>query len=111
MSLIIFMIGFSVGFGCIPFLLMGELFPTAQRSLLSSLAGSFNLAVMFAVIKTYHPLEDVQDIQIFTENIVLISNPFLPTGHHNVRHVLDVQCAVRNRGDLCDSLRAGNQGP
>ncbi|EDS41795.1 sugar transporter [Culex quinquefasciatus] len=57
-SLIIFMIGFSVGFGCIPFLLMGELFPTAQRSLLSSLAGSFNLAVMFAVIKTYHPLED-----------------------------------------------------
>lgn len=58
-SLIIFMIGYSVGFGCIPFLLMGELFPTAQRSLLSSLAGSFNLAVMFIVIKTYHPLEDV----------------------------------------------------
>ncbi|XP_055594970.1 facilitated trehalose transporter Tret1-like [Uranotaenia lowii] len=57
-SLIVFMIGFSVGFGCIPFLLMGELFPTAQRSLLSSLAGSFNLAVMFIVIKTYHPLED-----------------------------------------------------
>ncbi|XP_058460214.1 facilitated trehalose transporter Tret1-like isoform X2 [Malaya genurostris] len=58
-SLIIFMIGFSIGFGCIPFLLMGELFPTAQRSLLSSLAGSFNLAVMFVVIKTYHPLEDI----------------------------------------------------
>ncbi|XP_058833693.1 facilitated trehalose transporter Tret1-like [Topomyia yanbarensis] len=58
-SLIIFMVGFSIGFGCIPFLLMGELFPTAQRSLLSSLAGSFNLAVMFIVIKTYHPLEDV----------------------------------------------------
>ncbi|EAT41278.1 AAEL007050-PA [Aedes aegypti] len=57
-SLIVFMIGFSIGFGCIPFLLMGELFPTAQRSLLSSLAGSFNLAVMFVVIKTYHPLED-----------------------------------------------------
>ncbi|XP_055538358.1 facilitated trehalose transporter Tret1-2 homolog [Wyeomyia smithii] len=59
LSLIIFMIGFSIGFGCIPFLLMGELFPTAQRSLLSSLAGSFNLAVMFIVIKTYHPLEDI----------------------------------------------------
>ncbi|XP_053685630.1 facilitated trehalose transporter Tret1-2 homolog [Sabethes cyaneus] len=57
-SLITFMIGFSLGYGCIPFLLMGELFPTAQRSLLSSLAGSFNLAVMFVVIKTYHPLED-----------------------------------------------------
>uniref|UniRef100_A0A182WEI2 Major facilitator superfamily (MFS) profile domain-containing protein n=1 Tax=Anopheles minimus TaxID=112268 RepID=A0A182WEI2_9DIPT len=58
-SLIVFMIGFSIGFGSIPFLLMGELFPTAQRSLLSSLAGSFNLAMMFTVIKTYHPLEDL----------------------------------------------------
>jgi len=58
-SLIVFMIGFSIGFGCIPFLIMGEIFPTAQRSLLSSLAGSFNLGVMFIVIKTYHPLEDV----------------------------------------------------
>ncbi|XP_050090836.1 facilitated trehalose transporter Tret1-2 homolog [Anopheles aquasalis] len=57
LSLIVFMVGFSVGFGSIPFLLMGELFPTAQRSLLSSLAGSFNLAMMFTVIKTYHPLE------------------------------------------------------
>ncbi|XP_058054248.1 facilitated trehalose transporter Tret1-2 homolog [Anopheles bellator] len=58
-SLIVFMIGFSIGFGSIPFLLMGELFPTAQRSLLSSLAGSFNLAMMFTVIKTYHPLEEL----------------------------------------------------
>lgn len=53
------MVGFSVGFGCIPFLLMGEIFPSAQRSLLSSIAGSFNLAVMFIVIKTYHYLENV----------------------------------------------------
>lgn len=60
-SLIVFMIGFSVGFGCIPFLLMGEIFPTAQRSTLSSIAGSMNLGMMFAVIKTYHPLEKVMD--------------------------------------------------
>ena len=51
------MVGFSIGFGCIPFLLMGELFPTAQRSFLSSFAGSFNLITMFTVIKTYHQLE------------------------------------------------------
>lgn len=56
-SLMLFMVGFSVGFGSIPFLLMGELFPAAQRSLMSSVAGSFNLLVMFLVIKTYHPLE------------------------------------------------------
>lgn len=53
-----FMVGFSIGFGSIPFLLMGELFPTKQRGILSSFAGSFNLLVMFTVIVTYHPLED-----------------------------------------------------
>lgn len=58
-SLIVFMIGFSIGFGCIPFLLLGELFPAEKRSVLSSIAGSFNLGVMFIVIKTYHYLEAV----------------------------------------------------
>ena len=58
LSLMAFMVGFSIGFGSIPFLLMGELFPTKQRGILSSFAGSFNLLVMFTVIVTYHPLED-----------------------------------------------------
>lgn len=58
-SLIVFMVGFSIGFGCIPFLLMGEILPSPQRSLLSSIAGSVNLGIMFMVIKTYHPLEEV----------------------------------------------------
>lgn len=53
------MIGYSLGFGCIPFLLMGEILPTKQRSVLSSIAGSFNLGAMFVVIKTYHPLQVV----------------------------------------------------
>lgn len=52
------MVGFSIGFGSIPFLLMGELFPTKQRGILSSLAGSYNLLIMFTVIITYHPLEE-----------------------------------------------------
>lgn len=60
LSLIVFMIGFSFGFGCVPFLLLGEIFPTQQRSILSSIAGSFNLGVMFIVIKTYHYLEKVR---------------------------------------------------
>lgn len=59
-SLVIYMIGFSIGFGCIPFLLLGELFPVNERSVLSSIAGSFNLGVMFIVIKTYHYLEAVR---------------------------------------------------
>lgn len=64
------MIGFSIGFGCIPFLLLGELFPADQRSVLSSIAGSFNLGVMFLVIKTYHYLEAVS---IFKRIILKIS--------------------------------------
>lgn len=55
-SLLLFMVGFSVGYANIPFLLMGELLPVRQRSVLSSLAGSFNLGTMFLVIKTYPQL-------------------------------------------------------
>lgn len=52
------MIGFSVGFGSIPFLLMGEIFPARQRGVLSSIAITFNVAAMFTVIKTFQPLEE-----------------------------------------------------
>lgn len=58
------MIGFSIGFGCIPFLLLGELFPADQRSVASAIAGSFNLGMMFIVIKTYHSLDAVGYNQI-----------------------------------------------
>ncbi|KAJ9592816.1 hypothetical protein L9F63_015507, partial [Diploptera punctata] len=56
-SLMAFMVGFSIGYCSIPFLLMGELIPEKQRSFLSSIAGSLNLGVMFIVIKTYHDLK------------------------------------------------------
>lgn len=59
------MIGYSIGFGTIPFLLMGEILPAAQRSLLSSVAGSFNLGAMFVVIKTYHPFESVRTLDFW----------------------------------------------
>jgi len=57
-SLIVFVIGFSIGYCSIPFLLMGELIPEKQRSFLSSIAGSLNLGIMFVVIKTYHDLKN-----------------------------------------------------
>lgn len=56
-SLVTYMIGFSIGFGCIPYLLLGELFPAQHRSVASAIAGSFNLGFMFIVIKTYHYLD------------------------------------------------------
>lgn len=56
-SLVVFMIGFSLGFGGLPFLLLGELFPAHYRSQLSAMASAVNLLSMFTVIKTYHSLE------------------------------------------------------
>uniref|UniRef100_A0A182N2H2 Facilitated trehalose transporter Tret1 n=1 Tax=Anopheles dirus TaxID=7168 RepID=A0A182N2H2_9DIPT len=95
-SLIVFMIGFSIGFGSIPFLLMGELFPTAQRSLLSSLAGSFNLAMMFTVIKTYHPLEDL----ITTSGTFLMYSVLCALGV-----VFVITCVPETKGRELDSIQ------
>ncbi|XP_032515113.2 facilitated trehalose transporter Tret1-like [Danaus plexippus] len=58
-SLVVFMIGFSLGFGGLPFLLLGELFPAHYRSQLSAMASAVNLLSMFTVIKSYHALEHV----------------------------------------------------
>lgn len=57
MSLVVFMLGFSLGFGGLPFLLLGELFPKHYRSQLSAMASAVNLLSMFVVLKSYHPLE------------------------------------------------------
>ncbi|KAM3964301.1 facilitated trehalose transporter Tret1 [Aphomia sociella] len=58
-SLVVFMMGFSIGFGGLPFLLLGELFPTHYRSQLSAMASAVNLLSMFTVIKTYHVLDTI----------------------------------------------------
>lgn len=57
-SSLVFIAAFSVGYCNIPFLLMGELLPLAQRSLLSSVAGACNLGSMFVIIKTFPDIED-----------------------------------------------------
>ncbi|XP_075974955.1 facilitated trehalose transporter Tret1-like isoform X2 [Anticarsia gemmatalis] len=56
-SLVVFMMGFSLGFGGLPFLLLGELFPAHYRSQLSAMASTINLLSMFSVIKSYHALD------------------------------------------------------
>lgn len=58
LSLLVFIAAFAVGYCNIPFLLMGELLPVAQRSLMSSVASAFNLGAMFIVIKTYPDIKD-----------------------------------------------------
>lgn len=56
-SLMVFIAAFALGYCNIPFLLMGEILPVGQRSILSSVASAFNLGSMFIVIKSYHDIK------------------------------------------------------
>jgi len=42
-SLVVFMIGYSIGYASIPFLLLGELLPARVKNICSAIASSFNL--------------------------------------------------------------------
>ncbi|XP_046825430.1 facilitated trehalose transporter Tret1-like isoform X2 [Vespa crabro] len=52
-SLIIYVIGFSLGFGPIPWLMMGEILPARIRGTAASIATAFNWTCTFVVTKTY----------------------------------------------------------
>ena len=42
-SLIIYMIGYSIGFACVPFLLLGEMLPARMKNFCGAVVSSFNL--------------------------------------------------------------------
>ena len=50
-GLVLFMVGYSVGFATVPFVLLGELLPSKFRSALGPVATAWNLANTFLVIK------------------------------------------------------------
>ena len=52
-SLIVFIVAYSLGFANVPFLIMGELFPAKYRGLLGSFASCFNLACTFTIVRTF----------------------------------------------------------
>ncbi|XP_078049843.1 trehalose transporter 1 isoform X1 [Augochlora pura] len=52
-SLIIYMIGFSLGFGPIPWLMMGEILPVKIRGSAASVVTAFNWTCTFVVTKAY----------------------------------------------------------
>lgn len=108
-SLIVFMIGYSIGFGTIPFLLMGEILPAAQRSFLSSVAGSFNLGAMFVVIKTYHPFESVCWICDYNKKKILFKSKLFPDNNDSW-YILVVFCAKCAWSGVCDILCARDEG-
>ena len=46
-----FMVGYSVGFATVPFVLLGEMLPSKFRNALGPVATAWNLANTFLVIK------------------------------------------------------------
>ena len=57
LSLIVFFIAYSGGYANVPFIIMGELFPSRYRSVLGSLASSFNLLCTFTVVRSFPPMQ------------------------------------------------------
>ncbi|XP_017043359.1 facilitated trehalose transporter Tret1-2 homolog isoform X2 [Drosophila ficusphila] len=57
-SLCVFIIMFSMGYGPVPWLMMGELFATDIKGFAGSLAGTSNWLLAFVVTKTFEDLND-----------------------------------------------------
>jgi facilitated trehalose transporter len=53
---IMFMIGYSIGFASLPYVLMGELLPSKYRNTLGGIVSSFNLVNNFMVLKLFTTL-------------------------------------------------------
>ncbi len=52
-AVVFFMVGYSVGFASVPYVLMGELLPARYRNALGSAATAVNLINTFLVVKVY----------------------------------------------------------
>ena len=57
-SLVVFIIGFSVGFGPIPWLMVAEITPITSRSATSAIATAFNWLGAFLITKNFELLKD-----------------------------------------------------
>lgn len=55
-SLVTYVIGFSLGFGPIPWLMMGEILPANVRGSAASLTTAFNWTCTFLVTKTFNDI-------------------------------------------------------
>ncbi len=56
-ALMVYVVSFSVGFGPIPWLMMGEIFPGRIRGAAASISTAFNWTCTFIVTKTFMDLQ------------------------------------------------------
>ncbi|KAH9415336.1 Solute carrier 2 (Facilitated glucose transporter) member 8, partial [Dermatophagoides pteronyssinus] len=57
-SLVVFIIGFSIGYGPVPWLMVAEITPTDSRSMTSAIATAFNWTCAFLMTKNFELLKD-----------------------------------------------------
>lgn len=57
-SMSVFIILFSIGFGPIPWMMMGELFANDIKGLAGSVAGAFNWSLAFLITSTFVPMKN-----------------------------------------------------
>ncbi|KAK2718109.1 hypothetical protein QYM36_006780 [Artemia franciscana] len=77
-SIVGYMIGHSIGYNTIPFLIMSEIFPPSFRNIFSALSSSFNLFCLFLVVFFYSSMVDcINEEGVFWlyASICLISIP------------------------------------
>ena len=65
MALMVYVVSFSIGFGPIPWLMMGEVFPSRIRGAAASFATALNWGFTFLVTKTF------MDLQVIYSKYVL----------------------------------------
>lgn len=61
-SLVLYVLGFSIGFGPIPWLMLGEILPSKVRGTAASIATAFNWTCTFIVTKTFKNIIESIDI-------------------------------------------------
>ncbi|CAG0920908.1 unnamed protein product, partial [Notodromas monacha] len=57
-AFVVFVVAFSFGFGPVPWLMLGEIFPSRIRSLAASVTAAFNWACTFIVTKNFQGMID-----------------------------------------------------
>ena len=72
-SLLVFIFTFAIGFGPVPWLLMGELIPNRVKGLASGLVTSFNFICMFVITLEFKTLADLIDYKFIYLALSLIS--------------------------------------
>jgi len=109
---VIYILGFSLGFGPIPWLMMGEILPAKIRGSAASVATAFNWSCTFVVTKTFQDLTGEFSFCLTKKSVLLIIyfNIFMCSCYGRPWSLLAIRCHLLRWPVLCDILCARNAG-